>query len=100
MGDDDLGRRCRERGPARCGRHYFVVFREVATAKEFVVQKAIETPVAGVVGAVWKAPYRVDVGSAAKRGDKVLEVRVATAWVNRLVGDAQPDAIWRRERKQ
>jgi hypothetical protein len=45
-----------------------------------------------VLGTVWTAPYRVDVGAAAKRGANELEVRVATTWVNRLIGDAQPGA--------
>lgn len=44
------------------------------------------------LGTVWKAPYRVEVGAAAKRGANQLEVRVATTWVNRLIGDAQPGA--------
>jgi hypothetical protein len=42
------------------------------------------------VGTAWKPPYRVDLGSAVKRGDNRLEVRVADLWVNRLIGDAQP----------
>lgn len=44
------------------------------------------------VGTLWHAPYRVDVGSAVKRGDNQLEVRVANLWVNRLIGDRQPGA--------
>jgi hypothetical protein len=43
-------------------------------------------------GAAWHAPYRVDIGSTAKAGKNTLEVRVANLWVNRLIGDAQPDA--------
>jgi hypothetical protein len=44
------------------------------------------------VGYAWKAPYRVDIGRVVKRGDNVVEVKVADLWVNRLVGDAQPGA--------
>jgi hypothetical protein len=44
------------------------------------------------VGYAWKAPYRVDIGPAVKRGDNLVEVKVADLWVNRLVGDAQPGA--------
>lgn len=44
------------------------------------------------VGIAWKAPYRVDISSAVKKGDNAIEVRVANLWVNRLIGDAQPDA--------
>ena len=44
------------------------------------------------VGYAWKAPYRVDMSSAAHPGTNSLEVRVADRWVNRLIGDAQPGA--------
>lgn len=44
------------------------------------------------LGTAWKAPYRVDATSAMKAGDNTLEVRVVDLWVNRLIGDQQPDA--------
>jgi hypothetical protein len=44
------------------------------------------------LGATWHAPYRIDLGKAARAGDNVLTVRVADRWVNRLIGDAQPGA--------
>ncbi|MCB2078359.1 MAG: glycoside hydrolase [Novosphingobium sp.] len=43
-------------------------------------------------GITWHAPYRVDIGSVTKQGLNRIEVRVANLWVNRLIGDAQPDA--------
>ena len=43
-------------------------------------------------GAVWHAPYRLDIGGVARPGRNRLEVRVANLWVNRLIGDAQPGA--------
>ena len=44
------------------------------------------------IGAVWHAPYRLDVTSALKAGTNEIQVRVANAWVNRLIGDEQPGA--------
>lgn len=45
-----------------------------------------------IVGTAWHAPYRVDIGAAARRGTNRIEVRVANVWVNRLIGDAQAGA--------
>lgn len=44
------------------------------------------------VGTLWHAPYRVEIGSVAKAGRNTIEVSVANLWVNRLIGDAQPNA--------
>jgi hypothetical protein len=44
------------------------------------------------LGIAWKAPYRVDATSALHAGDNLLQVRVANLWVNRLIGDLQPNA--------
>ncbi len=44
------------------------------------------------LGTVWHAPYRVDATSALKPGANEVSVKVINAWVNRLVGDLQPDA--------
>jgi len=44
------------------------------------------------LGIVWKAPFRVDVTGALKPGDNRLSVVVTDLWVNRLIGDQQPDA--------
>ncbi|MBT0667186.1 glycoside hydrolase [Novosphingobium profundi] len=52
-----------------------------------------EVRVNGVpAGAVWHAPYRIDIGKAVRAGTNTLEVKVANLWVNRLIGDAQPGA--------
>jgi hypothetical protein len=44
-----------------------------------------------VLGTVWKAPFRIDMTGALKPGTNMLEVKVTNLWVNRLIGDAQPD---------
>jgi hypothetical protein len=46
-----------------------------------------------LVGTSWHAPYRLELGSAARPGRNRIEVRVANLWVNRLIGDAQPEAV-------
>jgi hypothetical protein len=43
------------------------------------------------VGTVWHAPYRVDATGALKPGANEVSVKVINAWVNRLIGDKQPD---------
>jgi len=44
------------------------------------------------LGQVWHAPYRVDATGALKAGANTVTVKVFNAWVNRLIGDQQPDA--------
>ena len=44
------------------------------------------------LGVVWHAPYRVEATSAVKPGANEVKVKVINAWVNRLIGDEQPDA--------
>ncbi|MBS1804508.1 MAG: glycoside hydrolase [Acidobacteria bacterium] len=44
------------------------------------------------LGIVWHTPYRVDVTGALKPGSNDLSIKVVNAWVNRLIGDQQPDA--------
>jgi hypothetical protein len=44
------------------------------------------------LGILWKPPYRADVTSALKPGPNSVEIRVTNPWVNRIVGDRQPNA--------
>jgi hypothetical protein len=44
------------------------------------------------LGIVWHAPYRVDATAALKPGANDVSIKVTNAWVNRLIGDQQPDA--------
>ncbi len=45
------------------------------------------------LGILWKTPFRVNATSALKPGANTLEIKVTNLWVNRLVGDQQPDAV-------
>jgi hypothetical protein len=44
------------------------------------------------LGVVWKRPFRLDATSALKAGANALEVKVTNSWVNRMIGDRQPNA--------
>ena len=44
------------------------------------------------LGIVWHTPYRVDATSALKPGANEVTIKVINAWVNRLIGDQQPNA--------
>lgn len=58
-----------------------------------VVSDIAEVHVNGVsAGIVWKAPFQVDATRLLKRGRNQITIRVASLWVNRLIGDAQPGA--------
>jgi hypothetical protein len=41
---------------------------------------------------VWKAPFRIDVTDALKKGKNVLEIKVTNEWTNRLLGDKEAPA--------
>ena len=45
------------------------------------------------LGVVWHAPYRIDVTHAFKPGTNQITIKVTNAWVNRLIGDQQPNAV-------
>ncbi len=42
-------------------------------------------------GTVWKKPFKMKITEGLKTGDNTLEIKVTNLWVNRLIGDAQPD---------
>ena len=41
------------------------------------------------LGTLWCAPYRADISSVIRPGVNQLEIRVASLWPNRMIGDAQ-----------
>ena len=43
------------------------------------------------LGILWKPPYRVDITSALKAGSNNLKISVIDPWVNRIIGDRQPN---------
>ena len=43
------------------------------------------------VGTAWKKPFKLDISEVLKAGVNSIQVKVTNTWVNRLVGDAQPD---------
>lgn len=46
-----------------------------------------------LLGTAWKPPYRFDLRKLLRTGQNELEVRITNLWANRLIGDAQPDAV-------
>jgi hypothetical protein len=47
------------------------------------------------LGTLWKKPYIVDITAAVQPGANSLEVEVVNVWMNRLIGDEQPDVVRR-----
>jgi len=45
------------------------------------------------MGLVWKEPFLVDITDAVADGENNIEIEVTNSWVNRLIGDEQPDCI-------
>ena len=43
------------------------------------------------IGTAWRSPYTLDVTEALKAGKNELEIRVVNQWVNRIIGDLQPN---------
>ena len=43
------------------------------------------------VGIAWKKPFRLDVTDALRSGQNTVQIKVTNLWVNRLIGDAQPE---------
>jgi hypothetical protein len=57
------------------------------------VRNLAEVSVNGTsLGVVWHAPYRVDVTKLLKPGMNQISIKVINTWVNRLIGDQQPNA--------
>jgi hypothetical protein len=57
------------------------------------VKNLAEVTVNGkALGIVWKRPFSVDATGALKPGANQIEVKVTNLWVNRMIGDRQPDA--------
>jgi hypothetical protein len=44
------------------------------------------------MGIVWKKPFKVNITGALAPGKNKLEIQVTNLWVNRLIGDQQPDS--------
>ncbi len=42
-------------------------------------------------GLIWKKPFKIAVNNL-KAGENTIEIKVTNTWVNRLIGDAQPNA--------
>ena len=65
--------------------HWFLDLGEVAViANVSINEKSF--------GNLWKRPYRIDITSALRERNNILEIQVANQWVNRLIGDEQfPD---------
>ena len=71
---------------------------EVPEGREFELDLGDVRDVAEVfldgerIGALWHAPYRIELPRAPKPGRHALKVRVTNAWTNRLIGDEkEPD---------
>jgi hypothetical protein len=57
------------------------------------VRETAEVRVNGVLAAtLWKKPYRVRIDSFLHTGTNSIDIAVTNLWVNRLVGDLQPNA--------
>ena len=57
-----------------------------------IVRNVAEISINGKsLGIVWKKPFRIDITDALKAGENKLEIKVTNLWVNRLIGDQQPD---------
>jgi hypothetical protein len=43
------------------------------------------------LGILWKSPFRIDVTKAVQPGENELRIKVTNLWVNRIIGDHQPE---------
>jgi hypothetical protein len=44
-----------------------------------------------LAGTVWMPPFRVNINDEVKAGGNHVEIKSVDLWVNRLIGDEQPD---------
>ena len=59
-----------------------------------VVKELAEVIVNGKsMGIVWNTPFRIDVTEGLKQGNNSIQIKVTNLWVNRLIGDTQPDVV-------
>jgi hypothetical protein len=63
---------------------YFLDLGEVKNIAEVIVNGKN-------VGTVWKKPFRLEITNALKPGQNSVVIKVTNLWVNRLIGDAQPN---------
>jgi hypothetical protein len=47
------------------------------------------------LGILWKPPYKVDLTGVLVPGSNELTIKITNLWVNRLIGDQQPWAVWK-----
>ena len=69
----------------RKGAHVWIDLGEVKNLAEVTVNGK-------PLGIVWHTPYRVDATAALKPGKNEVSIKVTNAWVNRMIGDQQPNA--------
>jgi (4-O-methyl)-D-glucuronate---lignin esterase len=74
--------------PSSWLRHNAHIWLDLGTVKNLAEVTVNGKP----LGIVWHTPYRVDVTSALHAGANEVTIKVTNAWVNRLIGDQQPDA--------
>lgn len=72
-------------GPSPIGASIILDLGEVKNIAEVIVNGKN-------IGTVWKKPFKIDITSAVKKGENTLQINVTNTWVNRLIGDAQPNA--------
>jgi hypothetical protein len=85
-------------GTATYGKTFYLSGETLRNGKKLAldlgdVKNLAEITVNGAsLGVVWKKPFRVDVTEVLLPGENSLEIKVTNLWVNRLIGDLQPDA--------
>lgn len=43
------------------------------------------------IGVAWETPYQLEINNALRAGSNKIEIKVTNLWVNRLIGDLQPN---------